>query len=290
MTTTLKQQGYGGMLAFHPYKGEGWKRETVYPLLGFEDFISVEDLDESQIEYTRAANESDSMNYKVLEQKYEEYKASGAKGPFYLFNVTMQNHSGYDGAKQGVVENSTLHITDSGLQDGQGELYLNLVQRSDSAFKELTEYFSKVDEKTVIVMFGDHQPGLHSAFWEKLYGRSVDDLADSDAANRYITPFIMWANYDIDEESGVELSSNYIGPYLLDKIGAQMTGYQKYLLDLHEELPFFTAVYYQGKDGELHQTGEESAYSDRIREYQVLQYNLLADTKNTVAEFYNLKE
>ncbi|MFQ9393374.1 MAG: hypothetical protein ACLR2E_03155 [Lachnospiraceae bacterium] len=32
------------------------------------------------------------------------------------------------------------------------------MQKTDAAFKELTEYFATQDEPTVILMFGDHQP------------------------------------------------------------------------------------------------------------------------------------
>ena len=51
-----------------------------------------------------------------------------------------------------------------------------------------------------------------------------------------------------------------------------------------------TANAYQGKDGVLHGLDEISEYSDKIREYQMIQYNNLFDSSNRVADFYQLAQ
>ena len=288
-TTTLKQQGYGYNIALHPYKGNGWNREVVYPLLGFEDFISMEDIDESKMDFLRANYMSDAGDYKLIEESYENYRKSNSSQPFYIFNVTMQNHGGYDAAKQGSID-ETVKITDRYLQDDQAQLYLNLVKKSDEAFQSLTEYFENVDEPTVIVMFGDHQPALDEEFWLALYnGKTVEECSNAVQANRYVTPFVIWANYDIGSEDNVEISANMLGAYTLDKIGARMTGFQKYLVDMHKTIKFVAGEYYMGNDGKLHELTDTSKYSDKITEYQMLEYNLVADTRKTVDDFFNLK-
>ncbi|MFR3423719.1 MAG: sulfatase-like hydrolase/transferase [Lachnospiraceae bacterium] len=47
LTTHLGNQDYQGMLAFHPFRANGYNRDHVYPNLGFSDFISLKDLDVS---------------------------------------------------------------------------------------------------------------------------------------------------------------------------------------------------------------------------------------------------
>lgn len=42
IVSALEILGYS-RTAYHPYYGSGWNRELVYPLLGFTDFISLED-------------------------------------------------------------------------------------------------------------------------------------------------------------------------------------------------------------------------------------------------------
>ena len=202
----------------------------------------------------------------------------------------MQTHGGFDAAKQGDIDRP-VKITDSKLKDDQAELFLNLMKKSDDAFKDLTEYFENVDEPTVIVMFGDHQPALEDSFWNAMYnGKSVDTISKEQQVNRYVTPFIIWANYDIGSEDNVDISANMLGAYTLDKMGVQMTGYQKYLVDMHKTVKFVAGEFYMGDDNNLHRLTEESKYSKKINEYQKLQYNLLADTGHTVDGFFNLKK
>ena len=50
----------------------------------------------------------------------------------------------------------------------EAEQYLNMIKMSDKALKELVHYFEKVDESTVIVFFGDHQPDLDETFYNRL--------------------------------------------------------------------------------------------------------------------------
>ena len=72
----------------------------------------------------------------------------------------MQNHGGYndnyDDFKEDIILNGRYPLT---------QRYLNLIHESDTAFKELTEYFEKVDEPTIILFFGDHQPGIEERFY-----------------------------------------------------------------------------------------------------------------------------
>ena len=86
------------------------------------------------------------------------------------------------------------------------------------------------------------------------------------------------------------MSANYLSAYLMKVIGGKMTGYQKYLMDLYEQVPMITANAYQGADGELHELDDKSQYSDLIQEYQMIQYNNLFDSKNRLEEFYYLAQ
>ena len=51
------------------------------------------------------------------------------------------------------------------------EQYLALMRKSDDALKELIDYYSQVKEPTMIVLFGDHQGKLTTAFYEQLFGK-----------------------------------------------------------------------------------------------------------------------
>ena len=150
------------------------------------------------------------------------------------------------------------------------------------------EYFEKVDEPTIIVMFGDHQPPISNTFYSAMFGKSVDNLPTKDQANWYATPYVIWANYDI-EAKNLDMSANYLSSYVMNLAGLELTGYNKYLLNLQKTLPVISAVCYMDADGNVYANDEESKYSDLIREYQMIQYNELFDEDNRLNDFFFLR-
>ncbi len=283
VTRTLKMQGYAGCDAYHPYKRSGWNRPNVYASLGFENFYSESHY--KNAEYTRAFV-SDKSDMRQIVKDYEESK-SKSKNPFYLFNVTVQNHGGYVG-QRGMVE-ASVKVKTSGLSTEENNQYMTLAKKSDDAFKELVEHFKKVKEPTIIVMFGDHQPPLVEEFYETLFKKKQSAFTTVDTSNWYATPYVIWANYDIKEKEHEDMSCNYLSSYLLDMAGADMTGYNKYLLNLRKELPVITALFYKGDNGTFYDVDQKSKYSNTINNYNIVQYNGLFDQKNRLNDFFFLK-
>lgn len=283
LTRTLAAQGYVGNNAYHPYKRSGWNRESVYNSLGFNWFYSEEHYEKS--EYIRNFI-SDKTNMECIIKDYEEAKAK-SDDPFYLFNVTVQNHGGYVGNRGFVDVN--VKSKSKGMKSSAVNQYLTLAKKSDDAFKELIEYFKTVKEPTIIVMFGDHQPPLSNKFYSKLFGTDINDFTAEQTADWYSTPYVIWANYDIQEQQNLDMSVNYLSSYMLQLIGADMTGYNKYLLDLQKKIPVLTGLFYQGDDGEFREIDEESEYTEMIHQYSIVQYNGLFDQDNRINEFFFLE-
>ncbi|MGN0354613.1 MAG: LTA synthase family protein [Muricoprocola sp.] len=283
LTHNLEDMGYAGNIAFHPATKTAWSRDVVYPLFGFEEFYTVSDMEKKNYVRNFVSDQSD---FEFLINAYEEADKL-SDDPFYAFNVTIQNHGGYK-SSQGMVD-TPITITNAQQKDSEAEQYINLVKMTDTAFEELVGYFSNVEEPTVIVMFGDHQPSLSTSFYESLFGKKSSQFTLEDTIKQYTVPYMIWANYDIEEET-VNMSANYLSAYLMKVIGAELTGYQKYLLELMEEVPLITANGYRGADGVLHELDEKSEYSDKIKEYQLIQYNNLFDSSNRVQEFYQLAQ
>ena len=286
MAYTLKAQGYAGVNAYHPFEASGWSRSTAYPALGFNTFYDRE--------YYRANGNSQLVRNYIsdmadFQQIIDDYEAAkkDSDDPFYLFNVTMQNHGAYTG-KRGLVD-AKITIKDEALYNFEAEQYINLAKLSDDAFKMLVEYFENTDDPTLIVMFGDHQPPISNSFYSTQFGKSVDDLSTEQKANWYSTPYVIWANYDIEEEE-IDMSANYLSSYVMKIAGNKLTGYNKYLLDLQKELPVISAICYKDKDGNIYANDEESKYSGLLRSYQMLQYNQMFDEENRLDDFFFLAE
>lgn len=283
LTRTLAAQGYVGNNSYHPYKRSGWNRENVYNSLGFNHFYSDEYYKDATFIRNFISDES------TMEQIIADYEAAKKESddPFYLFNVTVQNHGGYVG-NRGFVE-ATIKPTNSKLESDEVNQYLTLAKQSDEAFEKLIDYFETVDEPTVIVMFGDHQPPLSTEFYTTLFGKEMDEFTAEDTAKWYSTPYVIWANYDIEEKQDFNMSANYLSSYMLKLIDADLTGYNKYLLELQEKLPVITGLFYAGDDGKFHDIDEKSQYTELIEEYAKVQYNGLFDKDNRINEFFFLE-
>ena len=118
----------------------------------------------------------------------------------------------------------------------------------------------------------------------------MDDLTNEELMNKYRTPFIIWANYDIKEKTIDKMSANYLSAYVMNEAGLETSPYQKFLLKLRKKLPVLTAMGCFDKKGKYYESALESPYSDMVKEYQILQYNNLIDTKHTVNSFFYLSD
>ena len=283
LTTHLGNQDYQGMLAFHPFRANGYNRDHVYPNLGFSDFISLKDLDVSASDKIRNFV-SDAADFQVIIDQYEQAKKK-SNAPFYLFNVTMQNHSGYDQD----FDNLDMPISiEEKCDDPELKRYLNLIHHSDTALKSLIEYFSKQKDPTVIVFFGDHEPGLSNEVYSKILGKNVEKLSAEENMNLYKTPFLIWANYDIEEQENVNISMNYLSTLMLESTGMKLSPFNQFLLDIHKQIPVLTTNGYFGEDGSYYSLKDESSpYYESLRKYQILQYNDLFDKKKRIENFFD---
>jgi phosphoglycerol transferase MdoB-like AlkP superfamily enzyme len=284
LTYTLTGAGYAGNKAMHPYKPTGWRRNEIYPLLGFSDFISVGSFDGA--EYLRRFV-SDDANYDKIISEYETTRETSSD-PFYLFNVTIQNHGSY-GYQAGKMD-EPVDFNDTVLNNStSAHQFINLIHRSDQAIERLVTYFEQVEEPTVICFWGDHLPKLDDEIYERIYGKSLDSLNLEATSRMYTTPFFIWANYDIEEEELDGISANYLSSYLLKTLNLPMTGYNKYLMDLYETLPVVSQICYKDKDGVTYDPEDDAfPYQDLLNEYHILQYNNMFDTKNRVEDFFTL--
>jgi len=260
----LKELGYYTVAA-HPYNATGWDRDTVYPLLGFDRSLFINQYDRSN---KLRSYISDAECVDKIIEVYEE-KETGT--PLFMFNVTMQNHGGYTDK----YTNFTPDITVEGLNNLAVEQYLSLLKVSDTEFERLVTYFSGVEEDTVIVFFGDHQPNDAVAGpLVKLNGKNVKTFTNEELLTRYEVPYVIWANYDIEEGTEVDSSLNYLGVKTLEVAGLETYAYQNYLQDLEENYPVISSMQVQKASGEISHADVEE---EGLRLYQSIQYYYMFD-------------
>lgn len=275
LASYLKGLGYS-TVAMHPYYADGWDRDRVYPLLGFDTFYSLDDFKSAKRirKYV-----SDEACFERIIQLYEE-KQEGQ--PLFLFNVTMQNHSGYDEE----FDNFRPDITVEGTSSEALSRYLSLIKKTDKALEKLISYFEKQEEDTIILFFGDHQPTTYvSNPIIRINGINPDTLTEEENLLKYKVPYVMWSNFDTASSEGQETSANYLAIDLLEACGLPLPSYQSYLKEIREEYPIVTSMQIQNKEGSilLQDSGVsgsdamEKDYKQKLNPYRSLQYYLLFD-------------
>lgn len=280
IASELKSQGYE-TLAMHPYRGTNYRRNLVYPQIGFDTFYTRDDF--TQAKYIRSYISDDTLAQRIITEfnKHEE----STDMPLFSYNVTIQNHGGYFASN---TRNLDLDITVENPEVDQTKttLYVNLIRESDQMLQNLVNYFEDKEAPTVIVMFGDHQANLGDDTYEYLVGNE-DEISREERMEKYKVPFVIWANYDIPEETIERTSLNYLYSILADRLDFPMTGYQKYLLALSEKIPALCAQGYWGDDGNYYELEDESSpYHDLINEYNILEYNDIFGGKDRDLEFF----
>lgn len=279
--TELKNMGYK-TYGIHPYNASGWKRNTVYPLLGIDNMIFNSEF--VRMERIRQYT-SDKAVYEKVIRLYNE--SLSGDDPVGIFCVTMQNHGGYTNGYD--FDNFTPDIHASDVRSPVSvSTYLSLVKKSDEAFEYLVDYFKTVKDPTVILMFGDHEP--NSTVTKPLLDLiGIDENTDdwNVRKNQYVVPFVIWANYDIDEKDDVVTSLNYLNILLSETAGFELTGWQKYRKELSEKYPVITANFAIDGNGTL--VAWDKTYPDDdalLAEYHRFQYNHMFDRKNLIEDFY----
>ena len=280
----MKALGYR-CIASHPYRSSGWNRPAVYSNFGFDETYFERDFQNRVYMRgdARSGYVSDQSNYENLVRMYEE-KSPGER--LFLFNVTMQNHSAYNMPW----DNLDREVWLAGALEGRFQTvdqYFSLVYQSDKAFEYLITYFSQVEEPTVILMFGDHQPQVATNFYTDVLGDNPDTAL---AQRKQMTPFVLWANYDIEERDGVELSLNYLSGLLMETAGLPLTGYQEFQRELYEDLPIINTLGIRDSEGNWYGENESlpEDLASLLSRYQVLQYNNLFDKDRRADSIFSL--
>ena len=248
LASQLAELGYA-TYGMHPYNSTGWNRNEVYPWLGFEESYFIRDF--TSRHYIRDYV-SDQTAYQKIIDIYEEKEAGK---PAFIFEVTMQNHGGYTQKYENFI--ADVHAPD--LNSAQLDQYLSLMKVSDQEFENLVAYFENKEEKTIIVFFGDHQPS-DAVVRPILRWNQKLVMNEEDAWLRYQVPYVIWANYDIEDGRDVDTDISFLAAQVLNRADMPTTAYQNFLLELAEHPD-----------------------SDTLKnQYEILQYYFMFDYQETL--------
>ena len=254
--------------AFHANLPQNWNRNIVYPNLGFDIFYSINDYPEFTDETMLHTHPADKADFDFMKQISGENRGKAR----FLFDVTMQNHSGYETWED-------LEKADSVADYGsdyypETQIYLSLVKVSDDEIRDLVETYKDSDEPTMIVYFGDHQPGLPNYAQGEVY-TNVSSYLDY-----YKSKFFIWTNYDTETVHDMEISANYLPWLILERGNFDLPPYIQMLKEIHEKYPIISAMGVVDSKGNQYGTIEELYDDPLIKKYRYVQYANMSDEIN----------
>lgn len=268
-------------IAMHPFLSTGWNRPDAYKHLGFDESFFVEDF--PQEDYIREYI-SDREMFEKLVDTYE----TRHQDPLFLFGVSMQNHGAYLYAGENYTQSVSLVGYDNDYPDV--EQYLSLLHETDKAVEYLISYFSSVDDEVIIVFFGDHQPKIDEAFYNEV-GENASNSLDAQQT-RYMVPFFIWSNYDIDEKYVECTSLNYLSSYVYEVAGITLPAYNQFLSEMEETIPAINANGFYSLASQCYLPFDMASEEERtwLEAYEQLQYNNLFGEKHRNDDLFPVLE
>ena len=185
--------------AIHNNKATFYSRCDVFPNLGFETYTSKEYMDISNQTPTGW------MKDDVLVGAVMDCLQS-TEGQDYVFTISVQGHGDYPEEK--ILENPVITVNGNATKEklNQWEYYVNQIHEMDQFVEDLITTVDSLEEKSVIVFYGDHLPTM--------------DLTEEDVSNRYLfdTSYVIWDNLGLEKKDQT-LCAYQIGAEVLDQLG-----------------------------------------------------------------------
>lgn len=271
LASVLAEQGYDPV-AIHPYYEWFWNRDKVYDLIGFKEFISLNDFKGAQYRGPYIADKE--VNKKIFNVTEKTDK------PVFIYAVTMQNHGPYEKNRYKELDVTIKNNELSEEAFDALQTYTQGIVEADQAFAELIQYYEKSEEPTIIVLFGDHLPFLGNNYLTYIEANFLNSSEGEswsleDYHKMRTTPLVLWSNY-MDEKIkfSSSISPSFLAPYLFDMAQLEKPLYYRFLEQFNEKLPGFSQPVKNDPDGNLYKQPPDNVtpLADR---YIQLQYDLL---------------
>lgn len=195
----LKENGYAAH-AIHNHRATFYSRNKVYANLGFDDFTPLEYM--PRVDRTPKKWSKDG----VLTGQIVKALDVTPDQPDLVFTVSVQGHGKYP--TEPVLEDPAVTVTSCPDETNRYavEYYVNQIHEMDQFVADLTAALSQREEKTVLVLYGDHLPSL---------GLEHEDMK---SGTLYRTRYVIWNNFGMEKEDE-DLSAFQLSPVVLGRLG-----------------------------------------------------------------------
>ncbi|WPL82082.1 sulfatase-like hydrolase/transferase [Bordetella hinzii] len=198
LASYLKGLGYR-TICVHPYYGSFYRRNTVLPELGFDEFIDLGS-------FEQAAKDGPYVGDKVLAEFVAAMLSDDQAQPLYVHVITMENHGPLHWETVGAADVAS--CLQGAMPDGCADLvaYVRHLRNADSMFGTVKETLSGHSRPAALCVFGDHIPIM-----PKVYAALGAAGGESD--------YVVWRNRAAPGGRAGKIKVQELAVYFLSLIG-----------------------------------------------------------------------
>ena len=147
------------------------------------------------------------------------------------------------------------------------EGYLRGINYSDNAMKNFIASLNKLNEKTIVVFWGDHWPGI--------YGDVFSNYQNEHDIRR--TPLLVYSNFENEKVKLGTQSLNYTQVTALSQANLKLSPFQYMLNDLRQSFPALNKDFV---------TMDEAEKNQLLKDYEMIEYDILSGEKFSKGKFF----
>lgn len=195
----LKRIGYSAH-AIHNNTATFYGRSKVFTNLGYDSFSTIEMMDSRDTTAIGWAKD------RILTDEILGVLQS-TDTPDYIYTISVQGHGDYykDAAQADDPEIMVNNVSEKEQADAVN-YYVEQIGEMDLFLKVLCQRLEEFDEDTILVLYGDHLPGL---------GFSDSDLVNGDV---FQTEYVIWSNFGLKEKDK-DLHAYQLAAEVLNRVG-----------------------------------------------------------------------
>lgn len=281
----LKREGYftkviqAANLDFFNYK-------VMYDMLGFDEIVSLDNKKEVPLDIAGRYPSDIAIVNEII-------KSAENKDNFFLYAFPNSTHGLWD---YDAYDNSDLNLNLSQpLNNSKGEkdlkTYLNSLHTADQAIKKLIQHFEQKNQKTVILILGDHQPGMPEIIEQYMFKKFPNRFSNGDRIKlkkqfnkfhkenllesyeiMHKVPYVLWTNIKTTKVKGKNRGMNELATRIFQLINHQpQSDFYRFMETFVDKAQFSDILRYVF----LHEEKLEPDKLDWIKSYEQLQFDIL---------------
>ena len=212
----LKERNYESSV-IHNNNASFYDRDAVFSNLGFDNFITIENMD------VKSRNEVGWAKDSIL-TTYIMDTLNQTKKKDVIYTISVQGHGDYPTDDQ---SGSPITVSGEGMSQSylnQFTYYVNQTREMDDFIKDLTDKLSDYHEDVMVIAYGDHLPGMNL------------ESKDLKTNSKYETPYFIWDNFGYNKENKKKQSGKVEAWQLASKVLKEVGIHNGFLNEYHQTM------------------------------------------------------